>query len=716
MTSQPLYLNLIWHMHQPYYKDLVTKEYVLPWVRLHGIKDYYEMVAILDRYPNVKATFNMVPSLLSQVEEYVSGEAKDRNLLLSEKDPADLSEEEVVYMLKNFFMCNWEVMIKPYQRFYDLLLKRGRFATQSELSRMAHRFSQQELIDLQVWANLCWFGFNARRNDPVISDLIKKGKYFNAEDKKLLFEKEKEILSAIIPKHKELSDRKQIELTTSPFYHPILPLLCDTNSAKEAMPYMQSPSMRFQHPEDAKYQIEKAIAYHEQKFGEKPRGMWPSEGSVSDQMMSLVAEAGIRWVATDEGILSASLGLSRLPHPSELCKPYLAQGKVAMVFRNHFLSDQIGFVYQRWRAKDAVGDFMKHLHNIRASLPNDGRKYLLSVILDGENAWEFYKDGGEEFLNEFYKTLGSDSNIQTVRPGDFMEENPPGDHLPRVFAGSWINTNFRIWIGHEEDNLAWDYLSRARILLDGSSNAMAWQELYVAEGSDWCWWYGDDHSSDNDETFDALYRKHLKNIYHLLDKEAPKYLDKPIKSVKKFRPTREPVYLIQPEIDGVVTNYYEWLSAGYFDIEKSKGAMHQIETILMAFYYGFSRSDLYIRLDCHSDFMDDECKKFSFSLITYLPDEYKLELKHQGEQPVCTLYKLDEKENWQEVKKLSTFAIKKIIELSLPFADISAKTGDEIQFCIAVEKEGNEIERWPRGGVISIKVPTATYEMEQWSV
>jgi len=718
MNNHPIHLALIWHMHQPYYKDLVTGEYILPWVRLHGAKDYYDMVAVLDDYPRMKATFNLVPSLILQIEDYVLNNAKDRSLKLSEKDPRDLNEEELVYILKNFFTANWEVMIKPYPRYHDLLLKRGRFASNAELLRISTRLSAQEIIDLQVWSNLSWFGFIYRKKDPVIKNMIEKGRNFTPEDKKAVLDKQKEILSLTIPKYKELSARGQIELTASPFYHPILPLVYDTNSAKESMPHINLPSIRFQHPEDAKYQIESAAAYHEAKFGERPAGMWPSEGSVSEQILPLIAGAGIKWIATDESVLASSLNLPRLLASHEIYKPYVVGNQINIIFRNHFLSDQIGFVYQRWRAAEAADDFVKHLHNIRASLPSDDKKYLVSVILDGENAWEYYRDGGEEFLREFYKRVSEDPNIITVRPKDYFAENPPTDKIQRLFASSWINNNFRVWIGHEEDNLAWDYLSRVRAIIEGVNNPTAWQELYVAEGSDWNWWYGDDHSSENDEAFDLLYRTHLKNIYQLIGKDAPKYLNKPIKRIKAFRPTREPAYLIQPEMDGEITNYYEWLSAGYFDIERAKGAMHQIETVLKAFYYGFSRTNLYIRLDCNLDFREEESKKFSFGLMTYLPFEFKLELKYDFDKAGynLTLYKMGDRENWEEVKMLEAFGVRKIIEFSVPFADIGVDPGDEVQFLIAVIKEGNELERWPRGGVISLAAPTSTYEMEQWSI
>ena len=701
-------------MHQPFYKDLVSGEYILPWVRLHGAKDYYDMAAILDDFPNMKLTINLVPSLLLQIEDYVNNNAKDKCLVLSEKDPKELHEKEIIYILKNFFMVNWEVMIKPYKRYQDLLLKRGRFSSESELMSLARRLSWQEIMDIQVWFNLAWFGFNYRKNDPVIKGLLEKGGMFTAEDKKAVLSKQKEILSKIVPKHKELLARGQVELTTSPFYHPILPLICDTNAAKEAMPHIQLPSIRFQHPEDAKQQIESAVAYHEKLFGEKPSGMWPSEGSVSEQILPLVSGAGIKWIATDESVLASSLNLPRVS--TEIYKPYAVGDGVNIIFRNHFLSDQIGFVYQRWRAKDAAADFIRHLHDIRNNLPADGKKYIVPVILDGENAWEYYHDGGEEFLREFYKMVSSDPGIVTVRPKDFLNENPPTERIGKLFASSWINNNFRIWIGHEEDNIAWEYLAKTRAMLEGSDNQLAWQELYIAEGSDWCWWYGDDHSSENDEVFDALFRKHLKNVYQLIGKEPPRQLDRPIKRIKTFKPTREPVYLINPTLDGEVTNYYEWLSAGHFDILKAKGAMHQIETVLSSFYYGFSRTHLFIRLDCNFKINDENMKGFSFGFVIYTPHECKFKLQYNAGKYELMFLKMVDKEKWEEIKKLDSFGIKKIIEAAVPFVDLGVDPGDEVQFCVFVEKDGNELERWPRGGVISFVSPTSNFEMEQWSV
>ncbi|MDD5593328.1 MAG: glycoside hydrolase family 57 protein [Candidatus Margulisbacteria bacterium] len=730
MSSQPISLALLWHMHQPFYKDMVTGEYILPWVRLHAVKDYYDMVAVLDRFPEVKMNFNLVPSLLTQIEDYVNNKdtISDIFLNLTRKDPADLTLDDRIFLLQNFFMANWDNMVNPYPRYHDLLLKRGRFVSPAELAKVARRFSTQELMDLQVWFNLTWFGFIYKNEDPVIKGLIAKGRYFTKEDKQAVIDKQWEVMGKVIPKYKELEDRGQIEITTTPFYHPILPLLCDSAAAKEAMPYVRLPETVFRHPEDAEAQIKMAVEFHEQRFGRKPRGMWPSEGSVSEAIIPLIGGAGLQWAGTDEGILERTIakieGRTRALSAAELYQPYLVEkdgAAVALIFRNHFISDQIGFVYYRWKVQDAVTDFTAHLNNIRISLPEDGRRYLVSVILDGENAWEYYRDGGKEFFEAFYGRLAHDPMIKTVRVADYLEQNPPQKKAGKLYAGSWISNNFKIWIGHQEDNLAWDYLSRARLALQNSTSGdlkTAWQEIYVAEGSDWCWWYGDDHSSENDAAFDALFRRHLKNVYNLIGRVPPKELEIPIKQLRVVRPIKEPAYLIQPLLDGEITNYYEWLAAGYYDITRARGAMHQIETLLRELYYGFSLTDLYVRLGVNLYLGSEEAKDFSFAVIINSPADRKAEIAYDRQQNrfVFNLYKLNEKHEWELLKNLETFGIGRIIEVGIPFDDLAAKPGQKIEFTAVAYKDGQELERWPRGGGITVAVPTESYEEEQWFI
>ena len=289
-----------------------------------------------------------------------------------------------------------------------------------------------------------------------------------------------------------------------------------------------------------------------------------------------------------------------------------------------------------------------------------------------------------------------------------MQENPPRRKLTRLFAGSWINSNFKIWIGHDEDNLAWDYLNKARLALEPfkkEEQPVAWQELYIAEGSDWCWWYGDDHSSENDHLFDALFRKHLKNIYTLIGRVPPKYLDNPIKQMSTLvRPLKEPTYLINPVLDGEVTSYYEWLSAGVFDISKARGAMHQIETLLRDIHFGYSLTDLFIRLGLNISMYSEEAKTFTFAVVFTHPVDRKFEIG------------FDRSKGYFTFDREMRCGIAKIIEIGVPFSVLGVKPCDKLEFVVVISKDGQEVERWPKGGGIYVTVPSDTYEQEQWSV
>jgi alpha-amylase/alpha-mannosidase (GH57 family) len=713
-------------MHQPFYKDLVTGEYVLPWVRLHAIKDYYDMVAILDNFPNIKQTFNLVPSLIEQMQEYVEGTAVDKHLALTIKEARDLTNDDKDFILQNFFMSNWDTMVNPYKRYHELLLKRGRFVTSDEIKAVAKRFTDQEMLDLQVWFNLSWFGHIYKSTDETIKGLIKKGRDFSKEDKEALLNKQKELIAKVMPKYKELFEKGQIGISVTPYYHPILPLLIDTNSAKEAIPNIKLPQHRFRHPEDALYQIDSAVKFAKNIFGTAPCGMWPSEGSVSPDIIPLVADSGIKWIATDEEILASSLGRrvggAREISSVELFRPYKVEKdgrSVSIIFRDHNLSDLVGFVYSKWNPADAARDFVKHLNNIKDSLPDDGNEYLVSIILDGENAWEYYQNNGWDFLSELYSKISNDQGLRAVRVCDHLEKNPPKDTLNHLFSGSWINHNFRIWIGHDEDNTAWDHLAKARLALEGSGNKneLAWKELYIAEGSDWCWWYGDDHSSGNDNVFDALFRKHLKNIYQLIGKSYPQYLDVPIKFSGAIEPSREPSDIVSPIIDGEMTNYYEWLAAGYFDISRLKGAMHQAETLITGIYWGFDINNFQLRLDVNMDFSINESKNITFSIVTMRPKERKITAMYDqtSGKYVIKLYKPKD-DSWEEYKTLDSVGIKTIVEMSVPFADIDVSANDQVSFIATVSRDNMELERWPRGGTINFQAPATDYVERQWSV
>lgn len=339
-------LAILWHMHQPYYFDPLKNKFILPWVRLHATKDYLDMLLILEEFQDVKVTFNVVPSLLKQIREYENG-ATDLFMEITLIPAEELKDEQKIFILENFFLANWQTMIYPFPRYRELLEKRGK--SYGDLSKTIKKFTTQEFRDLQVLFNLVWIDPLHRENDKFLKELERKGREYTEEEKNLLINKQIEILKKIIPLYKKMTLSKQIELSVSPFYHPILPLIYDNFKAKEPMPNVVLPKYRFIAPEDAKKQINRAIEYFEKTFGFKPHGMWPSEGSVSEEVIELIRDSKISWIATDEEILSKSLGEKlregdRVLAPEKLYSVYEFKG-VKIFFRDKILSDLIGFVY-----------------------------------------------------------------------------------------------------------------------------------------------------------------------------------------------------------------------------------------------------------------------------------------------------------------------------------------------------------------------------------
>ena len=601
-----LNVAFFWHMHQPYYRDPATGEYTLPWVRLHAVKGYYDMISILEGYPDLRQNFNLVPSLLLQLQEYEGGQARDVFRDHSRKKAEELTPDEKKFLLANFFMCNWETMVKPYPGYFALLAKRGFKVPEYRWDDILAHFTPQDYRDLQVWFNLTWCGHRAREKKEIVRELFRKGRIFSEDDKNALLDAHQEIIRELIPLYRDLRRKGQVELTVSPFYHPILPLLINSEHARRAMPNASLPAS-FSHPEDAAVQIQRAIRFFEKTFGAKPAGMWPSEGSVSPELIPLVQKAGIRWMASDEGVLFRSLsggfGRTHLYQPYRVC---FQEAQVSMVFRDHNLSDLVGFTYAKNPAEAAAKDLIAHLDNIRKSLPDDDRRIVL-IALDGENPWEAYPDGGREFLSRLYDLLSRHPSIRTVRVEDFLNGFPPQETLNHLHTGSWIDQNFRIWIGSPEENHAWDCLRRTRDFLEGAvsgnpslpleTREAAWEEIYSAEGSDWFWWFGDDFTSDNDEEFDRLFRSHLSQVHRLLGAPAPDYLVKPIAVPHEVKPTIEPIGFIAPVLDGRITHFYEWREAGYFAAKPVRGSMHQAEGFLQGIYYGFNLENLYFRID-----------------------------------------------------------------------------------------------------------------------
>ena len=615
------HLMLLWHMHQPFYKDLAEGFYAMPWVRLHALKDYFGMVAVLRDFPSVHVTFNLVPSLIAQIEDYASGQAREESYDFAFKPAEQLTSAEREAFAISAFMVNRENLLDRYPRFRELL---NRSHLTKGSAPGARRFSNEDIRDLQVLSQIAWFDEIYLAGDVEVQYLMSKGRSFSEADKSLIYNKEQEIFKVILKEYKEAAARGQIEISTSPYYHPILPLLCDTDVASESHPGARLPRHRFRHPEDARDQLRCAVALHERVFGRRPVGLWPSEGSVSDEVLKLAAAEGFTWAATDEGVLGRTLtvGFHRQPdgtvwNGTELYRPHrfaYGEQQIDVFFRDHELSDLIGFVYSRMEAQHAAADLHQRIRGVARSTGD--RPAVVSVILDGENAWEFFRGGGREFLKAFYGRVAGDPELQAVTASEaralFAQ---PAATLKHIVPGSWINANFDVWIGADEDNRAWDMLSMARDFFAGQSRSpdvspeklsTAKHELWIAEGSDWNWWYGPEHSTDNDEEFDRLYRTHLSNVYRLLGASAPDELAVPIKRIAARARTTLPSGLITPTIDGRVSSYFEWLGAGIYVPDPSGGSMHGAARFLEALYFGYDRTDLFVRLDFSSAFLNEQ--------------------------------------------------------------------------------------------------------------
>ncbi|MCX5694865.1 MAG: glycoside hydrolase family 57 protein [Candidatus Omnitrophica bacterium] len=511
-----LNLAIIYHMHQPYYKNLLTQESDLPWVRLHGVKDYLDMVQILDKFPKMKLTFNVVPSLFEQIEDYNQGRVSDKFFLLSKKAASQLTKTEKEFILQNFFSINPDKVIAFSPRYYQLYLKR----------KTGQEFTIADYLDLQVCFNLNWIDPAFRKNMPALKKVADKERFFSEDDKQIVLDQQLEILKGIIPAYKLAQNQQQIEISVTPYYHPILPLLYDTNIAKEANKKTNLPKEQFNYPLDAKYQIDSAVEFYKQRFDTTPLGMWPSEEGVSEHILPFIIESGIKWIVTDEAILFKSLKLKKRD-TKLLYQPHLLKrkaGDLNIVFRDRNLSDLIGFVYHQMKEEDAVNNFMMHLENINRAFK--GKDILVTIALDGENAWEFYRNDGHDFLELFYQRISQSDFIKTTTINEYLKINPSKNIIKRLSAGSWIYGEFGKWIGNPYKVKAWEWLAEARKAIKETDNPsdLAWKQIHILEGSDWFWWAGE----DPDGSFDRLYRLHLNNFYKLINKQAPGYLTSPL--------------------------------------------------------------------------------------------------------------------------------------------------------------------------------------------
>src|SRR3989338_3310469 len=707
--SHPLCVAFLWHMHQPCYRDLATGSCSMPWVRLHAAKDYVDMVERLDAFPNIRQTVNVVPSLLDQLDAYLPpANGSDTFLELSRKAAGELSSDEQRFLLRWFFMANLERMIQPVPRYHDLLAKRGLHVQEERWPSIHARFRTQDYLDLQVWFKLAWSDPWIRRRDPELGRLEAKGQQFTEAEKHLVLDRQLALIARVVPAYRAAAGRGQVEITTSPYYHPILPLLCDTRSASTGLPGAVLPEPGFRHPEDARWQLQAALRRHQEAFGVRARGIWPPEGSVSEEAVSLACEAGVQWLATDEEILWRTLKTGRTPallyRPHRLDRP---SGRAAIVFRDRELSDLIGFVYSRWEPKAAAADFLRRLEAIRSQLRGASRPPLVSIILDGENAWEGYADDGHPFLMELYAALSRDERFRCVTISEYLDRHPldAEPSLPELFSGSWINGNFATWVGHPEKNAAWSRLADARAALEGTDrNAPAWRSLGAAEGSDWMWWFGDTHFSAQADEFDRLFRAHLANAYRAAGLEVPETLSRPIRTSAVpafFAPTG----LIQPTIDGRETSYYEWLYAGRVDLARQYGAIQRGMQSLRVLHHGFDRAHQYVRLDFDPDRLAATpgwTIELSLSSVRVRIDPVAGSVRARvlpadGGEPVAV-----------------PCALGRTLEVAIPSALLDLSPGAKLRLSVSLEQGGEVVERYPDHGAFELTASEAELEAQAW--
>ncbi|WP_421655008.1 glycoside hydrolase [Leptothermofonsia sp. ETS-13] len=748
--SHPLYVAFIWHQHQPLYKSRSVQigsaegQYRLPWVRLHGTKDYLDLVLTLENYPRLHQTVNLVPSLILQLEDYIAGTAFDPYLTVALLPEEQLSQQQKEFIVEHFFDCNHHTMIDPHPRYAELFQQRQ----DKGKTWCLDNWNLQDYSDLLAWHNLAWFD-PLFWDDPEIAQWLEKGKGFSLGDRQRIYSKQREILARILPQHRKMQEMGQLEVTTSPYTHPILPLLADTHSAQVAVPNIVLPNHRFQWAEDIPRHLQKAWDLYLDRFGTAPRGLWPSEQSVSPAILPDIAKQGFRWICSDEAVLGWTLkhffhrdATGNVEAPQVLYRPYRLEtpfGDLAIVFRDHRLSDLIGFTYGAMEPKRAATDLVGHLEAIARTLKAhqpDGSSaltdpWLVTIALDGENCWEFYPLDGKPFLEFLYYILSHHSEIQLVTVSEFIDQFPPTETIPahNLHSGSWVDGSFTTWIGDAAKNRAWDLLFEARQTLarhpeaTEEVNPEVWEALYAAEGSDWFWWFGEGHSSNQDAIFDQLFREHLAAVYESLNESVPPEVTFPVES-HIAQGDRHPQSFIHPSIDGR-GDEQDWDKAGRIEIGGSRGTMHRASSV-QRLWYGVDHLNFYLRLDFRSGvkpgtdippelnllwFYPNQTMHNSPIPLVNLPEEPPLNFlfhHHLGMNLMTgTLWFQEAGElfRWHSRASRAQFGLDTCLEIAVPWADLQIEPDWTLQLVIVLSDGGRYRSHLPENRMIPIGVP-----------
>ena len=582
MMSQTKKLSIAfyWHMHQPVYQLNPKGDYIMPWVRLHALKDYLDMAMWVNKYDKLKLNYNFVPSLLDEIIDY-SNEAHDIHSKLTITPVENLSDEDKIFILNNFFDANYQTMILPneeYHRLYKLV--------QSEGSDKVNILSTQEYSDLMALFNLSWIDPVFKNSDKRLKKLVAKGKNYTLEDRISIIDIQREIIKNIIPTIKKYAEQNKIEITTSPYYHPILPILLDYKTIRKDASYDDELS-ELKTDLDAKVQTKMALDRIEEIFGTRPKGVWASEQCISGKTLNMLADLGVEWSISDESTLANSINFEfihdfkgYLEDPYHLLKTYEFKTKnssINMIFRDATINSLVSFEYPHHDPIATANDLYDRIKVIQSKiLSSPDEQHLLTIAMDGENCWENYINDGNVFLDTLYNLINEDPTLETVLISDYIKKVKNHKKLNKISSGSNLNRNYKLWIGEPVKDLAWTYLKRVRQdfsdfvkrePLHPNINA-ARQELFICEGSDWFWWYGEPNYSGRDNIFDFIFRTHLKNIYKYFELDSPKFLDEPLTSVSAAQPSNYPQRLISPIINGkdIKDEKDEWNYAGCIEI------------------------------------------------------------------------------------------------------------------------------------------------------
>lgn len=653
-------------MHQPDYRDS-NGIIQMPWVFLHAIKDYYDMPWMMARHETLKATFNITAPLIQQLKLYYNNPQESDNFLaLWLKNASLLEEEERTWVIKICKSSQFDTMVQPFERYAEL--------------HSQERFNNTELIDLEVLFILSWCGVYLRTNNEIVINLIKKQRNYSNEDKHLLLKELSNFVSGIFDYYANLHKDGIITISTTPLNHPILPLLMDMGNAVKANINTNIPKEYVKLEEDALLQVQRAQELFKETFGYDAVGFWPAEGAVDESSVKLLKSCGIKWIATDEEVLFKSLNSN---HREALYSSYDYNG-MTIGFRDHNLSDLIGFNYRHQDSYSASKHFMSELEKIQ-HLNQDSTVF---IILDGENAWEFFDNNGFDFFNALYSDLKYCTWCETVHMDDVVKQ--PSRELSYLAPGSWIHGSFNTWVGHSEKTRAWELIfttkrdyEHHKVTLDETTKSKIVEHFLAAECSDWFWWYGDDHYTDFGVEFDELFRSHLINIYYLMAIPAPAdFFVAIIKNRSSEKFWIKPQSDISPGINGMHDSFFEWIGCGVVDETKLFSTMDKQRGPVEKIHYGQDDNKLYFAFECN---MTKSCSSDSMTIIID-PIEITGKINLKTEKTFFGNLEVDVAcQDWLEVS-----------------IDKSKIDKDEISLRFEIEKDGIVVQTLPGFGVLKI--------------